>query len=134
MALIASMIAAGATNIARLTNIVLTAVPKPGIAESKERNAPPPLATIRAIAATKNGVVSCSVIVVNATITPKTTMAIGTQFPKFPPVVAAAPVIIAIMTPAINDHLPIVSAVKLHHPEVIIPFVLNILFWNIALI
>lgn len=120
-----SMIAAGATKIARLSNIVLIPVPKPGIAASKERNAPPPLATIKAIAATKNGVVSCSVIVVNATMTPKITIAIGTQLPRFPPVVAAAPVTIAIITPAINAHLPIVSVAKLLHHVFILLF-LNI--------
>ncbi len=118
----ASMIAAGATKIARLTNIVLIAVPNPGTAESKERNAPPPLATIKAIAATRNGVVSCSVTVVNATMTPKTTIAIGTQLPRFPPVVAAAPVTIAIMTPAIKAHLPTVSVFKLIHRKLLLSF------------
>lgn len=132
MAFIANMIAAGATKIARFTNIVLIAVPKPGRAASKERNAPPPLATIKAIAATRNGVVSCSVIVVNAIMTPKITMARGTQLPRFPPVVAAAPVTIAIMTPAMNAHLPIVSVFKLHHSALMIPFVLNIYFCKIA--
>lgn len=126
MAFIAKMIAAGATKIARLTNIVFIVVPKPGIASFSTRNAPPPLATIIAIAATKNGVVSCSVTVVNAIMTHRITMARGTQLPRFPPVVAAAPVIIAIMTPAMNAHLPIVSVFKLFHPELIILFVLNI--------
>ena len=105
MPLSATSIAAGVTNTAILITIPFIILPRPVTICSSGVNTAVP-ATIKAMAATKNGVVSFSEMFKKPTIRPNTTRAnvmVGAYSATAP---EAIPARTAITTPAMNAHSP----------------------------